>query len=109
MRPVFLLPFLLVVAACSSGERESAAEPVHPAAAQAEPDPLWRGPKGVAYGNAYRICSVFTVKEVARENGVRAKPRAAARAHARALYAPGVRKAAFVGCRDGFHGRPPRA
>jgi len=39
--------------------------------------------------------------------GVAAKPKLAARAHARELYAAQFRRAAYQGCLDAFQGRPP--
>src|SRR5687767_14606258 len=46
------------------------------------PRRTWRGKQGVRYERSYRICSVFTVKEVATELGVPAKRKPAAQAHA---------------------------
>ena len=67
----------------------------------------WEGAQAVNYDHSYRICSVFTVREIARDMGVAAKPRIAAEAHARELYAFQFRRAAFEGCLDAFQGRPP--
>ena len=67
----------------------------------------WEGAQAVNYDHSYRICSVFTVREIARDMGVAAKPRVAAEAHARELYAVQFRRAAFEGCLDAFQGRPP--
>lgn len=67
----------------------------------------WTGGQAVRYERSYRICSVFTVQEVATELGVRKRPKAAARAHANAWYDPQWRAAAYHGCLDAFHGRPP--
>jgi len=72
-----------------------------------EPRRLWRGKQGVRYERSYRICSVFTVKEVAKELGVPARPKPAARAHADAWYDAQFRRAAYRGCLDAFRGRPP--
>ncbi len=72
-----------------------------------KPTKLWRGKKGVRYERSYRICSVFTVKEVARELGVPARRKQAALAHANAWYDPPFRQAAYRGCLDAFRGRPP--
>lgn len=79
------------------------------AATTAAPGPrrMWTGKQGVRYERSYRICSVFTVKEVAKELGVRARPRPAAQAHANAWYDPKYRQAAYRGCLDAFRGRPP--
>jgi hypothetical protein len=71
------------------------------------PSGLWRGKQGVRYERSYRICSVFTVKEVARELGVPARRKQAALAHANAWYDPPFRQAAYRGCLDAFRGRPP--
>jgi hypothetical protein len=68
---------------------------------------LWTGKQGVRYERSYRICSVFTVKEVAGELGVAARRKPAARAHANAWYEPHFRQAAYRGCLDAFRGRPP--
>jgi hypothetical protein len=114
MRPL-LLAFLTapVLAACSSFESQPAAESPSPAVAESESapaaEPRWRGAKATQYRNAYRVCSVFTVKEIARQHEAKARPRPAARAHARRLYEPRFRKPAFEGCLDGLRGRPPRA
>jgi hypothetical protein len=67
----------------------------------------WAGAQAANYDHSYRICSVFTVREIARDMGVVAKPRVAAEAHARELYATQFRRAAFEGCMDAFQGRPP--
>ena len=67
----------------------------------------WAGAQAVNYDHSYRICSVFTVREIARDMGVAAKPRIAAEAHARQLYAAQFQRAAFEGCLDAFQGRPP--
>ena len=72
-----------------------------------KPRRLWQGPQGVRYERSYRICSVFTVKEVAKELGVRARPKPAAWAHANAWYDAQFRQAAYRGCLDAFRGRPP--
>lgn len=78
-----------------------------PTANATKPAKLWRGKKGVRYERSYRICSVFTVKEVARELGVPARRKQAALAHANAWYDPPFRQAAYRGCLDAFRGRPP--
>ena len=75
--------------------------------AQNEQRRTWTGRKGVRYERSYRICSVFTVKEVAAELGVARKPKPAARAHANAWYDAPFRTAAYHGCLDAFRGRPP--
>lgn len=67
----------------------------------------WTGGQAVRYERSYRICSVFTVQEVATELGVRKRPKAAARAHADTWYDPRWRRAAYHGCLDAFHRRPP--
>jgi hypothetical protein len=67
----------------------------------------WRGAAALRYERSYRICSVFTVREIAEEFGVARKPRAAAMAHATELYEPQYRRAAFQGCLDAFEKRPP--
>jgi hypothetical protein len=67
----------------------------------------WEGQQALVYDRSYRICSVFTVREIARDMGVAAKPQIAARAHARELYGTQVRRAAYEGCIDAFQGRPP--
>jgi hypothetical protein len=67
----------------------------------------WRGKQALNYDRSYRICSVFTVREIARDMNVRAKPKAAARAHARELYGVQYQRAAYEGCLDAFQGRPP--
>ncbi len=66
----------------------------------------WRGGQAVRYERSYRVCSVFSVREIARELGVPAKARVAARAHAQAWYPPQFQRAAFEGCIDGFERRP---
>ena len=71
------------------------------------PRRTWTGKQGVRYERSYRICSVFSVKEVAKELGVPAKRKDAARAHANAFYEPKFRRAAYRGCLDAFLGRPP--
>ena len=68
---------------------------------------VWTGKQGLHYERSHRICSVFSVKEVARELGVPARRKVAARAHADAWYDPPFRRAAYRGCLDGFRGRPP--
>ncbi|HXV58769.1 MAG TPA: hypothetical protein VD704_12965 [Gaiellaceae bacterium] len=112
MRTVFL-PCLgvLLLAACSSLESEPAAESPRPAVAGSREtaEPRWQGAKATQYRNAYRVCSVFTVEEIAAQHEAKARPRAAARAHARRLYEPRFRRVAFAGCLDGLRGEPPRA
>jgi len=71
------------------------------------PSRTWKGKQGVRYERSYRICSVFSVKEVAKELEVRARPKPAAQAHANAWYDPKFRQAAYRGCLDAFRGRPP--
>ena len=67
----------------------------------------WKGAHAVRYTRAYRLCTAFSVKEVAQQHGARAKPRPAARALARETYAKPYRQAAFHGCLDAFLGRAP--
>lgn len=113
MRAAGLLIVLALLPACASLESESAGQPA-PAAEEerenADPAARWRGAKGQRYRDAYRVCSVFTPKEIAkRYHGVAARRRPAARAHARRLYERRHFGPAFHGCLDGFRGRPPRA
>ncbi len=95
--------------AASSGSGPVAVSEGQVAVSTTAPAPRksWKGKQGVRYERSYRICSVFTVKEVATELGVPAKRKAAARAHASAWYDPPFRQAAYRGCLDAFRGRPP--
>jgi hypothetical protein len=94
-----------------SGEKPPGDENAASVVPGREPRPAkprrWEGVQAANYDRSYRICSVFTVREIARDMGVAAKPRIAAEAHARELYAVQFRRAAFEGCLDAFHGRPP--
>ena len=55
--------------------------------------------KTLVYRNAFRICTVFNVKEMATYYGVPRKPQVVARAHAVELYSsPGARREAVRGC-----------
>lgn len=96
-------------AAAGSGSGSVAVSDGQAAVSTTAPAPrkVWKGKQGVRYERSYRICSVFTVKEVATELGVRAKPKAAALAHANAWYDAKFRQAAYRGCLDAFRGRPP--
>lgn len=101
--PLTLLLAALAVAGCSgveapadAGERGSTVE---------EQTPRWKGARARTYRRAYRICSVFTVEEIARQRGVKPRARTAARAFARWHYPRKQRKAGFHGCLDGFRGR----
>jgi len=115
---VALLAVGLVLAGTSSacGSLESGGAPpgdedATGAVSSRQPRPArvrsWEGPQAANYDHSYRICSVFTVREIARDMGVAAKPKLAARAHARELYAAQFRRAAYQGCLDAFQGRPP--
>jgi hypothetical protein len=103
-----------VTSACSAldsggappGDEESAGV-VRAESAKPARDRTWEGAQAANYDHSYRICSVFTVREIARDMNVRAKPKAAARAHARELYGAQYRRAAYEGCLDAFQGRPP--
>jgi hypothetical protein len=114
MRIAALLLLSMSVSACSALGPEPAAEPwpTTTTAVDAEgPElkPLFTGRKAVAYRNAFRICSVFTPRELAKTYGVAARPRVVARAQARRQYRKDVRKAANRGCLDAFQNREPRA
>ena len=67
----------------------------------------WKGAHAVRYTRAYRLCTAFSVKEVAQQHGSRPKPRPTARALARETYAKPYRQAAFHGYLDAFLGRAP--
>jgi hypothetical protein len=116
--PVLAVAFallLLAVTATGCGSVDPTGERAQAAPATATPKPVasqradqaeaspFRGAQAGAYRNAYRICSVFTVRETARYYGVAPRARAAADAHATELYgsAPLVR-AASRGCLEGF-------
>ena len=89
------------------GDANSAAGAVTGREARPAKSRRWEGAQAANYDHSYRICSVFTVREIARDMGVAAKPRIAAEAHARELYAVRFQRAAFEGCLDAFQGRPP--
>ena len=65
---------------------------------QTAADSRWRGKKLTPYRNSYRICHVFTVKELARWYGVEARLKRVARTHAREMYLARHSKPARAGC-----------
>ena len=102
-----LLLATLVAAGCSGVE--PSADAGEPGTTLEEPTPRWRGARAQTYRRAYRICSVFTVEEIARQRNVKPRARTAAHAFARWHYPREQRKAGFQGCFDGFRGRAPGA
>jgi hypothetical protein len=116
-RPAAALALLAITAALSGcseleGGRGGAAELAAAETPPREPElekripRKWKGAHALRYERAYRVCSVFTVKELARHHRVAAKPKVAARAQA-GEYQKRYRQAAFHGCLDALHGRAP--
>jgi hypothetical protein len=76
--------------AAQQGVRPQTSEP----AVRAKPPTETR-----VYRNAYRICTVFDLKEMASYYGIARRPRAVARAHAMELYSERrARREAVRGC-----------
>ncbi|HXV32509.1 MAG TPA: hypothetical protein VD769_00765 [Gaiellaceae bacterium] len=112
MRLAALLALTVAVPACTGLGPEPAAAPwptTSTVEAGPEPEPLFTGRKAVHYRNAYRICSVFSRRELARQYGIEPKPRLVARTQARRQYERAFRAAAFRGCLHAFQDREPRA
>ncbi|HSK14572.1 MAG TPA: hypothetical protein VK915_00240 [Gaiellaceae bacterium] len=111
--PALVLAVLgLALAGCYSeqpvsGEGLTGAADYEPAVEQEQGEPAFRGRAAERYRDSYRVCSAFGPKEVAAQLGSAKKPRAAARAHAKARYASRFFRPAFRGCVDAFHGRDP--
>lgn len=82
MRFFLLLLLATLVAAGCSGV-EPSADAGEPGTTVEEPTPRWRGARAQTYRRAYRICSVFTVEEIARQRDMKLGARTAARAFAR--------------------------
>lgn len=110
--PFVALLLALVATACSGLEAQPPADAADSATpgdvAQPRKKPF-RGHRALVYERSYRICSAFSVKEIAHQHHVRARPRRAARAHAKMLYKRKNFKPAFVGCLDAFKGHPRQA
>jgi hypothetical protein len=65
--------------------------------------PRFTGQDAINYANAFDVCSVFTVKQVAKEYGTTRDAVSAAEGYA-AGYRPAFRQAVFEGCLDAFLG-----
>lgn len=112
MRLAAILILCASLTACSALEPEPVASPfpdTTTTTAGTKKKPRWKGQKAVHYRNAYRICSVFSVRELARQYNVKRKPALVARSHARRLVPKRFRPQAVRGCLDAFQDRPPRA
>ena len=112
MRLAALLVLSVAVSACTGLGPEPAAGPWPTTSTldeSPEAEPLFTGRKAVHDRNAYRICTVFTRRELAKQYGVAPKPKLVARTQARRQHARAFRPAAYRGCLDAFQNREPRA
>jgi hypothetical protein len=103
--PLCLFAALFLVAvgtACTSlesGQPEAQAADRGAEPQAAEPPVQAKTSRTRVYRNAQRICTVFSLKEMAVYYGVARRPRAVAEAHAAELYSiPHARKEAVRGC-----------
>lgn len=109
--PLLLAAAALSLAACTSRDPAAqGAEPVQAATrTQATADSRWRGTKLTVYRNSYRICHIFTVKELGRWYGVGARLKPVARTHAREMYLARHFKPARAGCLTAFRDKRARS
>ena len=110
------LSLLLAAAALSSTactSRDPAApgaEPVQAATrTQAGPESAGRGKRLTVYHNSYRICHVFTLKELGRWYGVEPRLKLVALTHAREMYLARHFRPARAGCLAAFRDKRARS
>jgi cytochrome c5 len=109
--PLLVATAALSLTACTSRDPAAqAADPVQAATrTETADDPAWAGKKLTVYRNSYRICHVFTAKELGRWYGVEPRVKVVADTHAREMYLSRHSKPARAGCLTAFREKRERS